>query len=51
MVDCLYHDGLLLPNLWKEQSTEEELSAVREMVDKREDLHQVKWEFHWEFHS
>lgn len=43
MIDVLSQEGLLVPNLWKEQSTEEELSQVREIIDQRKDLHSIEY--------
>ena len=43
MIDVLSQEGLLVPNLWKEQSTEEELSQVRELIDQRKDLHSIEY--------
>ena len=43
MIDVLSQEGLLVPNLWKEQSTEEELSQVRELIDQRNDLHSIEY--------
>lgn len=44
MVDAIYKKGLMEPNLWKEQSTDEELIQVRERIDKRESLDEIEYE-------
>lgn len=43
MVDYIFKNGLLTTNLWKEQSTEEELHQVRELIDTRSELKDVEY--------
>ena len=44
LIDYLYKNALCTPNLWKEQSTEEELQIIRETIDQHKELVNVSYD-------
>ena len=42
LIDCLYNHGLNEVGLWREDSTEQELAAVRECLDTGVSLEKMK---------